>query len=84
MTTADQKQVKIHEFTADGLTQKGEYILCALIIGPDRDEPDRKTLHMRSVSAAIEELQNLPRPTRLMVMEHMDRLLAEFRKIVLG
>lgn len=83
MTTADSKPVKIHEFIATELTQTGEHILCAIIIGPDRDEPHRKTLHLRCISAAIEEIRRLPEPTRQMIMEHFDRLLAEFRKQVL-
>lgn len=83
MTTADSKPVKIHEFTATELLQPGEHILCAIIIGPDLDDPGEKTLHMRCLSAAIEEIRKLPDPTRKMIMEHFDRLMAEFRKQVL-
>jgi len=83
MTAATSKPIKLHEFTADELLQPGEHILCAVIIGPDRDNADRKTLHMRSFSAAVEVLQAMPLETRQMIMDHQDRLLAEFRKLVL-
>jgi hypothetical protein len=86
MTKADSKPVLIHEFTADQLTCPGEHILCAIIIGPgpDRDDPERKTLHMRCVAATLEILRVLPPETRQMIMEHQDRLLAEFRRQVLS
>jgi hypothetical protein len=83
MTTADTKLVDLQEFTADGFLQPGEHILCAIIIGPDLDDPERKKLHMRSYAAALEVLRAMPRETRQMIMEHQDRLLAEFRKLVL-
>ena len=84
MTTADQKEVKVHEFIAEnGFAERGEHILCAIIIGPDRDEPGRKTLHLRMRGDAFDLIKALPIGTRQMMMEHMDRLLGEFREMVL-
>ena len=83
MSAADSKPVLIHEFTQHTLTGPGEHVLCAIIIGPDRDDPGRKTLHLRSFAATLEILRTLPLETRQMIMEHQERLLAEFRKLVL-
>ena len=82
--SANAKPVKIHEFTAEEFLQPDEHILCAVILGPDRDEPGRKVLHMRAHAAAIELLRALPLETRTMIVEHQERLLREFRMMVIG
>jgi hypothetical protein len=84
MTTADSKPVKIHEFTAGQFEQAGEHILCALIIGPDRDEPGARTLHLRINARALETIKGFPPAVRQMILEHLDRLLAEFRDRVVA
>jgi hypothetical protein len=74
--------VKIHEFSAGALLQPDEHILCAIIIGPDRDDHERKTLHMRTHAAAVEMLRLLPPETRKMILEHQERLIREFNAMV--
>ena len=80
--SASGKPVKIHEFTAPALTGPDEHVLCAVIIGPDRDDPTRKTLHLRTYAAALETIREISPESRRMIAEHLDRLLAEFRKMV--
>jgi hypothetical protein len=84
MSDASEKPVKIHEFMADGFVQPGEHILSAIIIGPDRDDPSHKTLHLRLNAAALEILRAMSVETRTMIIEHHIRLLSEFRTFVLG
>ena len=82
MKTAQRKSVKVHEFASTDFLQPREHILCAVIIGPDRDDSTRKTLHFRSHAAAIEILKARPIETRRMIVEHQERLLSEFRKML--
>jgi hypothetical protein len=84
MNTADRKSVKWHEFSTDEFVAEGEHILFAIIIGPDRDNPKEKRLHLRARADGVEVLRTLPYETRLMIMEHQDRLLKDFRRRVLG
>lgn len=81
MSAAD-KPVKIHEFTAESFLQPGEHILAAIVIGPDRDEPHHHVLHLRANAPAVELLRAMPRETVQMILEHQDRLLSEFRKML--
>ena len=83
MKAAD-KPVKIHEFTAESWSwlQPGEHVLFAVILGPDFDDPSRHTLHLRGNAPALEVLRALPEPTKGMILEHYERLLSEFRKLV--
>jgi hypothetical protein len=84
MTTATEKPVKRHEFTATRLTQPGEHVLCAVIIGPDRDDPSsgKMVLHLRTTANAVEILRIADSQAREMIMQHLDRLMSEFRKEV--
>ena len=82
MASADTKPVEINEFTAKGFLQPGEQILCAVIMGPDLDDPGETVLHMRSYLPAVQWLRALPRETRLMIIDHQERLLREFRAIL--
>ena len=82
--SANGKEVKRHEFTAPMFVAPGEHILCAVIIGPDRDDPALETLHLRMLAASIEILETIPPASREMIAQHLDRLLADFRKIVAG
>jgi hypothetical protein len=81
-SSVSEKCVKVHEFTSPTFTGPDENILCAVIIGPDRDDPTGKTLHLRANAAAIEMMRTLPRKSVEMILEHQERLLAEFRKLV--
>lgn len=78
----EQKEVKVHEFRQESLTTPGEQVLCAVIIGPDRDDPTRKTLHLRSYAVAVELLRTLEPKTRDMISSHLSRLVSEFQKQV--
>lgn len=82
MSAADSKPVKIHEFVANSFTEPGEHILCAVILGPDRDDSTRHTLHLRANASAIELLRAMPPETRRMIVEHQERLLPEFRNLL--
>jgi hypothetical protein len=80
--SANGKPVKIHEFSAGTFLQPGEHILCAIIIGPDRDDPEHKILHMRTHAVAVEMLRLLTPETRKMILEHQERLIREFTAMV--
>lgn len=83
MNTAAEKPVKKTEFTSKVLVREGEHVLFAVIIGPDVDEPGRKELHLRAVAAAVEFMREELKPeAREMILQHLDRLVAEFRKMV--
>jgi hypothetical protein len=83
VSTADSKPVKTHEFTAASFLGPHEHILCAVVIGPDRDDPILgHTLHLRASAHAIELIRALPISTRTMIVEHQERLLSEFRKLM--
>ena len=84
MSTADSKSVKTREFTQSDFLLEQEHILCAIVIGPDRDEADRKTLHLRLRADAMELLRRMPIETRQMILEHQERLWSEFKKQVLA
>jgi hypothetical protein len=79
---AAEKPVKVHEFTQEALTAPGEHVLCAVVIGPDRDDPTRKTLHLRSYAAAVEILHQASPATRGMIADHLARLIGEFKNLL--
>lgn len=83
MSTAKGKPIKVHEFSAASFTREGEHILCAVIIGPDCDDPTRRTLHLRSNAAAVELLRIMPKETVQMILDHQEALLDNFRKMIL-
>ncbi|MGA2376039.1 MAG: hypothetical protein ABSF72_11010 [Candidatus Sulfotelmatobacter sp.] len=68
MSTADSKPAKIHEFSAAWLLEPGEHVLCAIVLGPDRDDPRRKTLRVRANAPVVELLRKMPSETTRMIV----------------
>ena len=85
MNSAENKPVKIHEFMASAMGSflaQGEHMMCAVILGPDLDDPNRHTLHLRANATVVDLLRAMPRETRTMIIEHQERLLREFRSML--
>lgn len=78
------KTVKTENFTANKFDQPGERILCALIIGPDRDDHARKTLHFRTDATVLEEIKQQPLEFRLSFLKDATQLLEALAEKVLA
>lgn len=78
------KPIKTHEWTAQSFTEPGEKILCAFIIGPDRDEPRERTLHFRTNAIALEEIKKQPLEIRIRFLQDATRLLESLTEKVLA
>ena len=79
--------IKTHEWTAakgEPFIEPGEHILCAFIIGPDRDDPNAKTLHLRSNADALKFFKQMPTEARLQLLQGATLLLEELAKRVLA
>lgn len=76
-------EVKLHEFTQDSFTSPGEHILCAFVIGPDRDDPKAKTLHLRTNADALEIFRTTSVETRLAFTRSATKLLERLIEEVL-
>lgn len=80
--------IKTHRWTAKSgheFAQPGEHILCAFIIGPDRDDPKStdRTLHIRANQDAIDALKQYPLASRIQLAEGASLLLHELIRLVL-
>lgn len=79
--------IKTHIWTAkskEEFARPGEYIILALIIGPDRDDPTARTLHIRANQEVIDVVKNNPFETRLQIVQGATQLLDELISRVLA
>ena len=75
--------VKVHEFTQPEFVCPGEHILCAFVIGPDRDDPTKKTLHLRTKSDVLNIVRDASAEVRLRFVQDATKLLERLIEEVL-
>lgn len=75
--------VKVTNFSTSSFIGQDEQILCALIVGPDKDAAVRRVLHLRTDARFIEALQHETIEARMSFMSKVMQLLEEFCQLVL-
>lgn len=64
-------------------TRPGEVVFAEIVIGPDRADPSRKGLYLRTDAACLAILKSAPE-SAVLIFEQIEMMLSELRKEVLS